>query len=97
MANVLRPRIGYGNGSSGGIREDKMMDHLGNLVRGALYHAAPNSGTTVEEARGVVVGVVTCLMEFGESFESAVELVREGLPDDFRMSAIPRHWQDRFV
>lgn len=64
------------------------------LLRDALYYLSPRSGASIEEARGVLVGVVTTVMHFRRAlFTEAFAEVRKMFPQDFRIEAVPEGWR----
>ena len=64
------------------------------MIKSALEYTRADSGASVEKARGVVIGIVSTLMGQGESFSSAMTTVCCNLPRGYRLSAIPKDWQD---
>ena len=63
-----------------------------NLLRDALNYTSPDSGASAEKAQGVVIGVVSTLMAQGKSYNQALQIVRNHLPNDFHFDTIPNMW-----
>lgn len=65
------------------------------LIRGALHLAAPDSGASTEKAKGVIIGVVSTLMDtFCWDWETAFRYVLNKLPDNYRPECIPQSWAE---
>mgnify|MGYP000509961470 CR=1 FL=1 len=63
-------------------------------VSEALYLTAPRTGASVDYAKGVVVGVIACLIGLGMPPEKALKLIAELLPNNYRKEAIPRPFRE---
>jgi hypothetical protein len=62
-------------------------------LRDALYNLHPESGSSPEHARGVLVGVVAAFMEAGPfDFHRAVDEVAPYLPGRVMPEAVPENW-----
>ena len=65
------------------------------LLKDALYNTNPNSGSSVEYGRGIIIGVVSGLMSVrGIAFSKAVRIVKENMPARFNRECIPDTWSD---
>lgn len=68
-----------------------------NLVADALYYTRADSGASIEKAQGVVIGVVSAIMGMKKlSFFDALEIVKEHMPANYRIDAIPADWREAF-
>lgn len=65
--------------------------HL-SFIRDVLYNTHPKSGSTVDYARGCVVGVVSTLMAYTNNFKMAFDIMIINLPACYRKECIPECW-----
>ena len=85
------------------MTEKKLLDNFDSFMkkmttlRDALYYTHEKSGASIEEGRGIVVGIVSCLMAQEKTFKYALEIVRCSLPFDYRKECIPESWRKEFV
>ena len=63
------------------------------LIKDALYNLHIASGSTIEYAKGVLVGVVSGLMAQGLTFMEVANIVGPLLPVDYRRECIPAPWK----
>lgn len=68
-----------------------------NLLTGILYFTDPESKTNSKMARGALVGVVTCLMAQGKTFEQAIQIVKPYMPKEQDIAAFPDGWLEHFI
>lgn len=68
-----------------------------NTLTGALYFVDPASKTNSKLARGMVVGIVTCLMAQGLEFEDAIQVIKPYMPKSINHEAMPSDWLKYFV
>jgi hypothetical protein len=62
-------------------------------TKDSLYYLAPESGASVEEARGVLIGQVSTVMDiYHVRQEDAFDLLIHLFPDNFRIQCIPPSW-----
>ena len=65
-----------------------------NMLRDTLFHTHEDSGSSIDFGHGVVNGVVGALMAGrGVSYATAVEIVRQNLPKEYRIACIPEPWR----
>lgn len=70
---------------------------MANLVKDVLYLLRADSGCSVEEARGVLKGVISTIMDQRRlNFQEAVRVVKPLLPSGYRKDAIPTPWRKDF-
>ena len=63
-------------------------------IKSALYYAHPDSGASIEEARGLIIGVVSTLMDaYTWDWKTAIEYTMGLLPDGYRPECIPQSWR----
>ena len=68
------------------------------ILQDALYHTCGASGCGCEYARGVVIGIVSALMdERGESLDDVLIDVAVNLPEGFRENALPPTFRDSIL
>lgn len=67
-----------------------------NILRDSLYNLSPDSGSTTQYNRGIVLGIVSLLMAEGKSFEESINIVKNHLPKDFHYSQVPTAWAEYF-
>ena len=71
------------------------INHNSVRLKDALYNLHPTSGASVDYGRGIVVGIVSALLETGFTFNEAFNIaVMKNLPKDYRMEAIPQAWRN---
>ena len=71
------------------------METLASTVRDALYYTAKDSGCSLDQGYGVVIGVTACLMaERRLLFKEAFGVVVANLPNGYRVDCIPEPWRD---
>jgi hypothetical protein len=62
-------------------------------LKDALYNLHPDSGSSAEYAKGVLVGAVAAIMEVkGCDWEAAMGVVWPHLPEKVRYAAMPATW-----
>jgi hypothetical protein len=62
-------------------------------LKDALFNLSPESGSSPEHARGVLVGVVAAFMEAGPfNFHEAVDEVAPYMPKRVTPEAVPETW-----
>ncbi len=62
------------------------------MINGAVYYAMPDSGASVETARGVIIGCVSSLMACGLLYSEAVGMVGRALRPGYRDECLPPAW-----
>jgi len=65
-----------------------------NLLKDALYYTHKDSGSSVEMAHGVIVGIVSALMAQGMLYGKAIRIVSECLPEGYRPETMPSAWKE---
>ncbi len=63
------------------------------LIKDALYYTLEGSGSSVDKATGVIVGIVSVLMAQGMGFDNALGKVYHLLPKGWRIECMPKEWQ----
>jgi hypothetical protein len=58
-------------------------------IKEALHYMSPDSGASIERARGAVIGVSSTLVAVGYKFEEMWPKMIGCMPDDLRVQAIP--------
>ena len=64
------------------------------VLEDALYNTSIRSGSSVEYARGIVVGIVSGKLHQGVTFDTAIEAVWQCAPQDYRPECFPDGWLD---
>ena len=68
-----------------------------NFIKSALHNLSASEFPKITYCQGIVVGVVSTLMqERGIEFQEAVKIVKSLLPDDYRPQCIPHAWEEDF-
>lgn len=68
-----------------------------NLLKNTLYNLSSQAnGDDHRYAQGVLVGVCSCLMAGGMSYEDATQLAFQCSPNDIHPSRVPEYWRDQF-
>lgn len=62
------------------------------LLRDLLFNCSVRSGSTLDYARGVVMGAVATFMAMGYEFKIAFRTVLAHMPDD-AMDVLPPGWK----
>jgi hypothetical protein len=63
------------------------------LIKDVLYYTHEDSGSSVDKAKGVIIGVVSVLMARGMGFDNALGRVYHLLPKGWRIECMPKEWQ----
>lgn len=61
----------------------------------AVHLCHPQSGASVEYARGVLVGITTALMAIDLSPEGAVDVILQAWRPEYRDECWPQEWKER--
>lgn len=62
------------------------------MIADAVYYAHPTSGASADNAKGVIIGMVSGLMACGLTYADAIGLVSKSLPHDYRDESLPAAW-----
>ena len=71
--------------------------HIAARVSEVLYLMAPESGASVEYAKGAVVGLFAGLLCSQLGSKEILQVVADNLPKNFRKEAIPESWADDII
>lgn len=64
-----------------------------NMLKDALYYLDPACGNvTLEQQRGVLIGLVSGLMFFGWEGPKAIQFIMARLPQNYSTLAVPKAW-----
>lgn len=63
-----------------------------HYIKDVLYYLSPDSGASIEKAKGVVIGVLSTLCYTEGAYLLAVKEFVKHMPDDFRRESIPEPW-----
>lgn len=68
------------------------------VLRDALYNLHPESATSPEYAKGVLIGAMAALMEVGQfDFQRAIDETSPFLPSRVMKDAVPLEWRADFM
>lgn len=68
------------------------------ILKDALYNLHPDSATSPEYAKGVIIGAMAALMEVGQfDFQRAIDETALFLPSRVMKSAVPLEWRADFM
>jgi len=64
------------------------------MVKDALYNLHPDSGSSEEYAKGILVGVMSGLVAVGIEFDTAWNICRHNLPEKVMPNVFPKSWEE---
>jgi hypothetical protein len=68
------------------------------VLKDALYNLHPDSGSSPEYAKGVLVGAVSAIMEVNNrDWPSAIKLISHHLPHKVTRDAVPLSWRGQLA
>ena len=68
-----------------------------NVLKDVLYYTQKESGASLVLAQGVLMGVVSTIIATGHDYQTAILLIKDLLPVNYRPDAIPEAWRDSFT
>ena len=67
-------------------------------LKDALYNlSASQNGDDMKTGRGILIGVVSCLIAGGMTFDDACQLCCQLAPSDIHPDRVPPSWREHFV
>lgn len=69
-----------------------------NTIRDVLHNTAPHTGASPDYCHGMIVGVVSALMQERQClYDTAIRIVAGSLPDNYRPECLPQAFKDDIV
>lgn len=72
------------------------MKRYPNAIKDVLGNCAPNSGASLDYARGCLVGVVSTLM-LDLTFENALKKAYDAMPNEYMVDVVPQAWREQWT
>jgi hypothetical protein len=64
------------------------------MVKDALYNLHPNSGSSKEYAKAILVGVMSGLVASGIEFDTAWRICKNCFPEKVMPNVFPESWEE---